>query len=123
MSIIKTTISAAMILSLAIAAAEPGVWADDPAKSPDQDLPPHITRLTLCGERADFSHDGKRVLFLEKTFGDVYEVDLATRPARLVQLVGDDCGYQTICGERIWAWDKGAGQLKLVAEHAVRPRP
>jgi hypothetical protein len=28
-------------------------------KSPDQDLPGHITRLTLFGERADFSHDGK----------------------------------------------------------------
>ena len=33
---------------------------DDPAKSPDQELPPHITRLTFFGERADFSHDGKR---------------------------------------------------------------
>jgi hypothetical protein len=60
------------------------VAADDPAKSPDQDLPPHITRLTLFGERADFSRDGTRVLFLEKTFGDVYEVDLATRQPRLL---------------------------------------
>ena len=53
-------------------------------KSPDQELPPHITRLTLFGERADFSHDGKRVLFLEKTFGDVYEVDLETKQPRLL---------------------------------------
>ena len=57
---------------------------DGPATSPDRDLPPHITRLTLFGERADFSHDGKRVLFLEKTFGDVYEVDLETRKPRLL---------------------------------------
>jgi hypothetical protein len=57
---------------------------DEPPKSPDQDLPPHITRLTRFGERADFSHDGKRVLFLEKTFGDVYEVDLETRTPRLL---------------------------------------
>ena len=56
----------------------------DTAKSPDQDLPPHISRLTRFGERADFSRDGKRVLFLEKTFGDVYEVDLATRQPRLL---------------------------------------
>ena len=37
-------------------AAEPGPPA---GRSPDQDLPAHITRLTLFGERADFSHDGK----------------------------------------------------------------
>jgi Tol biopolymer transport system component len=53
-------------------------------KSPDRDLPPHITRLTVFGERADFSHDGKRVLFVEKTFGDVYEIDLATKQPRLL---------------------------------------
>lgn len=54
------------------------------ATSPDQDLPPHITRLTRFGERADFSHDGQRVLFVEKTFGDVYEVDIRTRIPRLL---------------------------------------
>jgi hypothetical protein len=71
---------AALGLILATAAA-----ADDgPAASPDRDLPPHITRLTLFGERADFSHDAKRVLFLEKTFGDVYEVDLETKRPRLL---------------------------------------
>ena len=58
--------------------------ADEPAKSPDQDLPPHITRLTFFGERADFSHDGKRVLFVEKTFGDVYEIELSTNAIRLL---------------------------------------
>jgi len=39
------------------------------ATSPDQDLSAHITRLTRYGERADFSHDGQRVLFVDKTFG------------------------------------------------------
>jgi hypothetical protein len=58
--------------------------AADPPRSPDQDLPRHITRLTLFGERADFSHDGKRILFLEKTFGDAYEIDLETRAIRLL---------------------------------------
>src|SRR3954451_8069872 len=49
---------------------------------PADHLPPHITRLTHFGERADFSHDGKRVLFVEKTYGDVYEIEIATRAIR-----------------------------------------
>src|SRR6266516_3272941 len=47
-------------------------------QNPAEHLPPHIKRVTWFGERADFSHDGKRILFVEKTFGDVYEVELAT---------------------------------------------
>src|SRR2546429_906908 len=47
-------------------------------ESPAEHLPPHIKRVTWFGERADWSHDGKRILFVEKTFGDVYEVELAT---------------------------------------------
>ncbi len=50
--------------------------------SPLARLPSHITRLTHFGQRADWSHDGKRILFLEKTFGDVYEVEVATRTIR-----------------------------------------
>ena len=45
---------------------------------PDQKLPPHIRKLTGFGERAEFSLDSKRVLFLSKTFGDAMEIDLAT---------------------------------------------
>ena len=51
-------------------------------KSPLDALPPHIELLTRFGERADWSHDGKRILFLEKTFGDVYEIDLETKSIR-----------------------------------------
>jgi hypothetical protein len=47
-------------------------------KSPLDDLPPYIRQVTRFGERADWSHDGKRILFVEKTFGDAYEVELAT---------------------------------------------
>jgi hypothetical protein len=47
-------------------------------KSPLDELPPYIRRVTQFGQRADFSHDGERVLFIEKTFGDVYEVELET---------------------------------------------
>ena len=73
-----------MVRTLAIALMFSSFARAQPAASPDQDLPPHITRLTLFGERADFSHDGKRVLFVEKTFGDVYEVDVSTRVPRLL---------------------------------------
>lgn len=54
------------------------------SKSPLDQLPPHIKQLTHFGERADFSHDGKRILFLEKTFGDVYEVEIETKIIRPV---------------------------------------
>ncbi len=50
--------------------------------SPLDDLPHHISRLTHFGQRADWSHDGTRILFLEKTFGDVFELELATRTIR-----------------------------------------
>ena len=46
------------------------------------DLPEHITQVTTFGQRADWSHDGKRILFIEKTFGDVYEVTLETREVK-----------------------------------------
>jgi hypothetical protein len=53
-------------------------------KSPADELPPHIRRVTWFGERADWSHAGDKILFIEKTFGDAYEVDVATRIVRPV---------------------------------------
>jgi Tol biopolymer transport system component len=47
-------------------------------KSPLDELPAWITRATHFGQRADWSHDAKRILFIEKTFGDVYEIELAS---------------------------------------------
>ena len=61
----------------ALMAAEP-----KPGDNPADHLPPHITRVTWFGERADWSHDGKKVLFLTKTFGDAMEIDLTTRAIR-----------------------------------------
>lgn len=46
--------------------------------NPVENLPSHITRVTHFGQRADCSHDGKRILYLEKTYGDVYEVNIET---------------------------------------------
>lgn len=48
-----------------------GEWTED-------NFPSYIRRLTRFGERADWSHDGQRILFIEKTFGDVLEFELAT---------------------------------------------
>ena len=50
--------------------------------SPLDDLPPYITQVTFFGQRADWSHDDQRILFIEKTFGDVFEVELATNKIR-----------------------------------------
>lgn len=49
------------------------------AEDQPMNLPDNIQRITHFGQRADWSHDGKRILFVEKTFGDVYEIELATK--------------------------------------------
>jgi hypothetical protein len=47
-------------------------------KSPLDELPAYIRQVTYFGERADWSHDGKKILFLSKTFGDAMELELTT---------------------------------------------
>ena len=54
------------------------VIAQQKEGDPSENLPPSVKRITQFGERADFSHDGKKILFVEKTYGDVYEVEIAT---------------------------------------------
>src|SRR6059058_5902368 len=71
-----------MMKVLAILMLSYGVTLAQEDASPADHLPANITRLTHFGERADFSHDGKRVLFLSKTFGDAMEIDLETRAIR-----------------------------------------
>ena len=56
-------------------------------------FPSYIRRLTHFGQRADFSHDGKRILFIEKTYGDVYEIDLETEIIRAVTHHYKHAGY------------------------------
>ncbi|MCL4401408.1 MAG: hypothetical protein M1436_01910 [Acidobacteria bacterium] len=63
-------LSAFMALLLCGQAGEPQ-WTDE-------SYPPYIKRLTHFGERPDWSPDGKRILFLEKMYGDVFELELAT---------------------------------------------
>lgn len=66
-----------------------GAWgvAEDqprPPSFPEDKLPPSITRLAPSGERADFSPDGRRVLYVTRTGGEVEEMDLATREVRRI---------------------------------------
>jgi len=62
-------------------------------ESPADHLPAHITQVTSFGERADWSHDGKRILFLSKTFGDAMELDVATHRIRNLTAHYPHCGY------------------------------
>lgn len=73
--------------------ASPVRAVDDPDRPAPPTLPPHIRRLTTFGERADWSHDGQRILFLSKTFGDVFEVDVATGDIRLLTGHYPHAGY------------------------------
>ena len=68
----------AAVCSATAAGQQPPPAAPAGVVPPDQNLPPHIRKLTGFGERAEFSLDSKRVLFLSKTFGDAMEIDLAT---------------------------------------------
>jgi len=62
-------------------------------ENPADHLPPHITQVTWFGERADFSHDGKKILFLTKTFGDAMELDLVTKRIRNLTAHYPNHGY------------------------------
>lgn len=64
-----------------------GIQAQDASKigkNPADELPPYITQVTWFGERADWSHDGKKMIFVEKTYGDVYEYELATKRLKCI---------------------------------------
>ncbi|MGB2864869.1 MAG: hypothetical protein WBC05_16195 [Sedimentisphaerales bacterium] len=71
----KLAVLALVMLLLRICYGQTSIIED---RSPLDELPGYIKQITHFGQRADFSHDGKRILFLEKTFGDVYEVELET---------------------------------------------
>jgi hypothetical protein len=62
-------------------------------RSPADHLPPHIKQLTHFGERADWSHDGKKILFLTKMFGDAMELELASGRIRNLTAYYPHHGY------------------------------
>src|SRR5512146_1635310 len=72
-------------------AAVPGKGAK--TGSPADHLPPWITRMTWFGQRADWSLDGKKILFLEKTFGQAFTVDMGMKIIRPLTLNYFNAGY------------------------------
>jgi Tol biopolymer transport system component len=57
-------------------------FAQRKSGSPLDHLPPQIELLTHFGERADISPDNTKVAFMDKSFGDAFEIDLKTRVIR-----------------------------------------
>jgi hypothetical protein len=43
---------------------------------PEDNLPPYIKLLCGFGERPEWSHDGRFILFIDKPMGEVYELEL-----------------------------------------------
>jgi Tol biopolymer transport system component len=72
------------IAALAAATGGAGIAQGTRQGSPEETLPPNIRRLTHFGERASWSPDGKRIAFMSKSFGDVFEVDVASGHIRLL---------------------------------------
>jgi acetyl esterase/lipase len=71
-----------VLLALALSASADELPYGQKPGTPLGHLPDYIYRVNGWGQRADFSHDGKKIIFLEKTFGDVYELTLATGELR-----------------------------------------
>src|SRR5262245_22852830 len=65
--------------SMSVGAAQGGK-----AGSPEDRLPRTIRRLTYFGERAAWSPDGTRIAFMDRSFGDAFEVDVKTGAIRLL---------------------------------------
>ena len=86
---IPISLMAASLIASAAASAGDLQTGDSPADH----LPPHITQVTWFGERADWSHDGKTVLFLSKTFGDALELNLESKRTRILTAHYPHFGY------------------------------
>jgi len=75
-----------LLSTLALAVLSPSAQGTKKG-SPEEGLPANIIRLTHFGERASWSPDDKRIAFMEKSFGDVFEVDVATKAIRLLTTI------------------------------------
>jgi hypothetical protein len=75
---------AAAVAVACVALAAPLASAPPGKGGPETRLPPDIVEITAFGERAAWSPDDKRIAFMSKSFGDAFEIDLATRRVRLL---------------------------------------
>jgi Tol biopolymer transport system component len=92
-----------VLVSAAAAQRQPG--------SPLDSLPPNVEVLTHFGERADISPDNRRVAFMAKSFGDAFEIDLATRAIRCLT-----CGVPGAAFLRVMHLP-GSGYLLIGPDH------
>ena len=60
---------------------------------PEVDPPFNIRRLTAAGERAAWSPDGKKIAYVNQSFGDAYEIDIATGVSRPLTTFYTHPGY------------------------------
>jgi hypothetical protein len=60
---------------------------------PETDPPANIRRLTATGERAAWSPDGKKIAYIDKSFGDAWEIDVATGQSRKLTGFYANAGY------------------------------
>jgi len=67
-----------LILFLIVATNAEMAMAQKRQGNPAENLPPYIKRVSAFGERPEWSHDGKKILFVSKPMGEVYEVELET---------------------------------------------
>ncbi len=100
---------------LIFACLAPAAAAQPKSGSPADALPSHIRRLTHFGERADWSADGTRVLFLSKTFGDAMEVEVKTGAIRNLTAHYPHFGYTR-------AHYLTSGDILLVGPNAYDPK-
>ena len=72
------------VLAVVSTLALPALAQTRKAGAPRDHLPANIVELTGFGERAAWSPDDRRIAFMSKSFGDAFEIDLATRRLRLL---------------------------------------
>jgi hypothetical protein len=58
------------------------LFAQRQSGSPLDHLPSNVEMITHFGERSDFSPDNRQIAFMDKSFGDAFSIDLATRQIR-----------------------------------------
>lgn len=73
-----------MVAAIGISVAFVSACRAQESSGPDSHLPPNIERLSYFGERTSWSPDGRRIAFMSKSFGDAFEIDLATGHIRLL---------------------------------------
>ncbi len=112
------------LLALFVTAA----WQQSFARSfPDSKLPAYIKPVTDSGERPDWSLDGKRLLFLNHSGGDVFEVEVATKKVRLIckAPAGTGCWRALYLANGDYFFTAGAGRNTAYAYilDSARARP